>query len=218
VAIGRLRLARGAGRVSVAEVERFLAEDPLDSMDPLDRPYVPLARFYAEAGHPPRARQLVAEFEREVPPLYQAKHRGALERTWAAIHVAEGRPRQALLAIERAARQYPVGYVSFDASMIRLDEHPELARAYDRAGLPDLAIAAYERFVAVPSLDRVRLDAFELPAALFRLAELYQRRGARADAARYYLRFAELWKDADPALQPRVALARRRAAALGPRP
>jgi DNA-binding SARP family transcriptional activator/TolB-like protein/thioredoxin-like negative regulator of GroEL len=218
VAIGRLRLARGAGRVAVTEVERFLAEDPLDSMDPLDRPYVPLARFYAEAGHPPRARQLVAEFGREVPPLYQAKHRGALERTWAAIQVAEGRPRQALLAIERAARQYPVGYVSFDASMIRLDEHPERARAYDRAGLPDSAIATYERFVAVPSLDRVQLDAFELPAALFRLAELYERRGARADAARYYLRFAELWKDADPALQPRVALARRRAAALGSRP
>ena len=57
-----------------------------------------------------------------------------------------------------------------------------------------------------------------VPGALFRLAELYERRGARADAARYYLRFAELWKDADPGLQPRVALARRRAAALGSRP
>jgi DNA-binding SARP family transcriptional activator/tetratricopeptide (TPR) repeat protein len=218
VAIGRLRIARDAGRASVGEVERFLAEVPTDSMDPLDRPYVPLARFYAETGQPPRARRLVAAYGREVPPLYQAKHRGALERTWAAIHLAEGRPRRALQAIERSARQYPVSYVSFDASMIRLDEHPELARAYDRAGFPDSAIAVYERFLATPALERVQLDAFELPDALFRLAELYERRSARAAAARYYLRFAELWKDADPALQPRVALARHRAAALGSRP
>jgi tetratricopeptide (TPR) repeat protein len=218
VAIGRLRLVRAARRAAVAEVERFLIEDPPDSMDPLDRPYIPLARFYAEAGRPRRARQLVAAFGRDVPGLYQAKHRGALERTRAAIHLAEGRSRQALLAIERAAREYPVGYVSFDASMIGLDEHPELARAYDRAGFPDSAIAVYERFLAAPTVDRVELDAFELPRALFRLAELYERRGARGDAARYYHRFAQLWKDADPGLQPKVALARRRADALGSRP
>jgi tetratricopeptide (TPR) repeat protein len=215
VAIGRLRLVRGPRRAAVAEVERFLIEDPPDSMDPLDRPYIPLARFYAEAGRPRQARQLVAAFGREVPALYQPKHHGALERTRAAIQLAEGRPRQALLAIERAAREYPVGYFSFDASFIGLDEHPELARAYDRAGFPDSAIAVYERFLAAPTVNRVELDAFELPGALFRLAELYERRGARADAARYYLRFAELWKDADPGLQPRAALARRRAAALG---
>jgi tetratricopeptide (TPR) repeat protein len=166
----------------------------------------------------PGSDHLIPYHGREVPALYQAKHRGALERTWAAIHLAEGRPLQALQAIERSARQYPVGYVSFDASMIRLDEHPELARAYDRAGFPDSAIAVYKRFLATPALERVELDAFELPDALFRLAELYERRSARAAAARYYLRFAELWKDADPALQPRVALARRRAAALGSRP
>jgi tetratricopeptide (TPR) repeat protein len=218
VAIGRLRMARGARRAAVAEVERFLVEDPPDSMDPLDRPYVPVARFYAEAGQPSRALQLVAAFGRQVPALYQANHRGALKRTWAAIHLAEGRPRQALEEIQRASREYPSGYASFDAAMIRLDEHPELARAYDRAGFPDSAIAVYERFLAVPALDRVQLDAFELPDALFRLAELYERRGAAAAAARYYLRFAELWKDADPALQPRVALARRRAATLGSRP
>jgi DNA-binding SARP family transcriptional activator/TolB-like protein len=218
VAIGRLRLVRDARQTAVAEVERFLIEDPPDSMDPLDRPYIPLARFYAEVGRPPKARRLLAAFGREVPPLYQPKHHGALDRTRAAIHLAEGRPRQALLEIERAAREYPVGYLSFDASFIGLDEHPELARAYDRAGFPDSAIAVYERFLAVPTVNRIELDAFELPGALFRLAELYEHRGAHADAARYYLRFAELWKDADPGLQPRVALARRRAAALGSRP
>lgn len=214
VAMGRLRLRRGEHQDALTEVERFLQMDPLDAMDPLDRPYFPIARFYAETGRPNRARQVVARYGREVPARYHAKHRAGLERTWAAIHLAEGRPRQALGTIERSAGGYPFVYVSFDASLVRLNEHPELARIYDQAGFPDSAIAVYQRFLAVPSLDRIQLDAFELPDALFRLAELHQRRGNRAFAARYYLRFAELWQDANPALQPRVMLARRRAAAL----
>jgi len=187
-------------------------------MDPLDRPYFPLARFYAEAGQPSRARQLVAAYGKEVPVQYSTKVRGAVERTWAAIHLAEGRPLQALHMIERAAQEYPLGFVSFDAFLIRLDEHPELARAYDQAGFPDSAIAAYERFIATPSVSRLQLDAFELPGALFRLAELYERRGEHAAAADRYLAFAALWKDADPALQPKVELARRGAAVLSTRP
>jgi DNA-binding SARP family transcriptional activator/TolB-like protein len=218
VAIGRLRLSRGERGAALAEVERFLAENPPDSRDALERPYFPLALFYAEAGQPSRARRLVAAFQREVPAQFQAKDRGTLERSWAAIHVAEGRPQQALQEIRRAARECPTTHLAFDANMISLDEHPELARAYDRAGFPDSAIATYERFLAIPSLDRFTLDAFELPDALFRLAELYERRGDHAEAARYYFRFANLWKDADPALQPRVELARRRAAVLGSRP
>ena len=218
VAIGRLRVRRGERQAALDEVKHFLLVDPPDSLDPFDRPYFSSARFYAEAGQPLRARQVVAAYEKAVPARYRAKDRGALERTWAAIHLAEGRPREALRAVEQSGREHPLGYVSFDASLFRLEEHPELARAYDRAGFPDSAIAVYQRFLAVPSTDRVQLDAFELPDALFRLAQLYQRRGARAEAARYYLRFAELWKHADPGLQSRVALAQRRAAALGSQP
>ena len=73
----------------------------------------------------------------------------------------------------------------------------ELARAYDSAGLVDSTIATYERYVATRSVGRIRLDAFELPGALLRLAELHESRGDRAAAARHYLRFAELWQDAD---------------------
>jgi tetratricopeptide (TPR) repeat protein len=217
VAIGRLRLTRGERREALAEVKRFLAEDPPDSMDALDRPYFVLARFYAEAGQPSRARQVVGAYEREVPALYRAKDRGNLQRAWAAIHLAEGAPREAIHDIQRAVREYPIDNLSFDAPMIRLDQHPELARAYDRAGFADSAIAVYEHFLAIPSLDRIKLDALELPDALFRLAELYEHRGAHVAAAGQYLRFAEMWKGADPALQPRVDLARRRAAVLGSR-
>lgn len=91
-------------------------------------------------------------------------------------------------------------------------DRPELARAYDRAGWADSAVAVYERYLASRSWQRLRLDAVELPDALFRLAELYEARGDRVAAARYFGRFAELWAGADAALQPRVVEARRRAA------
>src|SRR4029450_6910729 len=76
------------------------------------------------------------------------------------------------------------------------------------------AIATYERYLATRSIHRTELDAFELPDALTQLAQLYEARGNASAAARHYLRFAELWKDADAELQPRVREARRRAAEL----
>jgi hypothetical protein len=50
------------------------------------------------------------------------------------------------------------------------------------------------------------------------LDELYEQRGDQARAADYYSQFAELWRGADPDLQPRVAEARRRLAALTAEP
>ena len=47
-----------------------------------------------------------------------------------------------------------------------------------------------------------------------RLAELYDARGDRANAAEYYTRLITLWERADPHLQPRVAAARQRLAEL----
>jgi len=50
--------------------------------------------------------------------------------------------------------------------------------------------------------------------SLRRLGELYEARGDGARAAEYYGRFAKLWRDADPALQPAVRDALARAARL----
>jgi hypothetical protein len=36
------------------------------------------------------------------------------------------------------------------------------------------------------------------------LGELFEARGDRANALRYYGRFVDLWRDADPVLQPAV--------------
>ncbi len=90
----------------------------------------------------------------------------------------------------------------------------ELATAYEEARQADSAVAFYERAVATPGLQRVSVDAFTLAPALTRLGELYQARGDRVKALEYFGRFVDLWKDADPELQPAVREVRARLARL----
>jgi hypothetical protein len=49
-----------------------------------------------------------------------------------------------------------------------------------------------------------------------RLGELYEAKGDTANAVAHYRAFVELWKNADPELQPRVAEVKRRVEALTP--
>ena len=52
------------------------------------------------------------------------------------------------------------------------------------------------------------------PGTYKRLGELFEAKGDREKAATYFSRFIELWKNADPELQPKVADAKRRLANL----
>jgi len=89
---------------------------------------------------------------------------------------------------------------------------PDLARAYEAAGKTDPAIAVYERYVATPWLWRYEPDAAELGWVMKRLAELYDARGEPAKAAGMRGRLLQLWRRADPELQPIVAEVRGRLA------
>jgi tetratricopeptide (TPR) repeat protein len=90
--------------------------------------------------------------------------------------------------------------------------YAELGRAFDQAEMPDSAIAMFERYLSTPHWNRYDLpaDGLQLAAAHKRLGELYERRGDRAKAASHYAKFVELWKDADPDLQPKVREVRAR--------
>ena len=54
----------------------------------------------------------------------------------------------------------------------------------------------------------------ELAPTYVRLGELYEAKGDRRRALEYYGKFVDMWKKADPELQPRVADVRRRIAEL----
>jgi eukaryotic-like serine/threonine-protein kinase len=60
------------------------------------------------------------------------------------------------------------------------------------------------------------MDPIRLPAIRERLAQLYDALGQPEKGAEQYRSFIELWKNADPELQPRVAEARRQLAKLTP--
>ena len=47
-----------------------------------------------------------------------------------------------------------------------------------------------------------------------RLGELYEAKGDTKKAATYYVSFLDLWKNADPELQPKVQDVKRRLAAI----
>ena len=90
--------------------------------------------------------------------------------------------------------------------------YPTLARIYDLAGNADSAIAFFERYTSDPD-EPVRLwdiDGFSLAGAHKRLGELYEAKGQREKAASHYAKFVDLWKGADPELQPHVREARER--------
>jgi serine/threonine-protein kinase len=59
-------------------------------------------------------------------------------------------------------------------------------------------------------------DLIYLAPSHFGRAEIHERLGERDQAVHHYSRFIELWKDADPELQPRVDAARRAIEALSP--
>jgi tetratricopeptide (TPR) repeat protein len=58
-------------------------------------------------------------------------------------------------------------------------------------------------------------DALYLAGVQKRLGELYDAKGDRQRAIEHYAKFVELWKNADPELQPKVAQAQARLAQLG---
>ena len=74
----------------------------------------------------------------------------------------------------------------------------------DRLDQADSAIAAGEAYIVGTHSLRLSQDAFYLAGIRQRLGELYETKGNLDKALEHYSAFVELWKNADPELQPRV--------------
>ena len=205
MALGDLVL-RNRRAEALAHVAAALERHPLASIAPVERPYLWLAQFYARAGRPEESRRLMTEYEREVPAISRNGDASEIHATQASIAVSEGRFQDAIVTY-RLRIDEPHGCIA--CSLF------ELGEAYDRAGQADSALALYERFVTVPALFRLPLDAIFLPAAYKRIAELYEAKGDRQRALDYYGRFVDLWKGADAELQPIVREVQQRITHLG---
>ncbi len=188
-----------AGAVQV--LQAALVKHPLASMPALDRPYGELAYAYVIAGHAAEAKRLLAEYESAVPAgIRQGDAMMYRARGWVAL--AENRTKDAITEFEA------IGPKGQRAEWGRWD----LGVAFERAGQPDSAIAAYESAAAPggSGWKVVQENAWALAPSYKRLGELYEERGDKARASEYYGQFVNLWKDADPVLQPAVRDARQR--------
>ena len=202
--LGRLRLYfRHDTAGAIAVLDSAIARMPLDSMLPGDRPYIDLARFFAEAGDTRRAREFMelAPNSRLKGPLLET------ELAWAegTILLAEGRASSAEPLLRRVTSAY----------WCTLCGLPELARALDAQGNVAGAIQIWERYLATPWLFRYEFDAYELGHALLRLAELYDARGDRSRGQQTRTRLLALWRRADATLQPTLSDIRTRVTSPG---
>jgi len=115
--------------------------------------------------------------------------------------------------IELARGRYEEALSSFGmvANLRETQVEDSLALAYLESGITDKAIEKYKEFIAKDVLGYEAQEVWVL--AHYRLGNLCEEKGERAEAVKYYERFLEIWKDADPDINE-VADARKRLAGL----
>lgn len=195
-------------RANLAELDAALAMKPLASYAESERPSLAVAEALANAGFPARAQALVAEFQAGVrdTALLRAMQ-PVLHTTLGAIALAQKKSQEAL-------KEFRLGDMAVDgpANGCTICLPLMLGRVFDAGNQPDSAITQYERYIRTPFQSRYveQFDPSTLPGIHERLGQLYEAKGLAAKAVEHYRAFVDLWKNADPELQPRVAAARER--------
>ena len=193
--------ARGTQRLDAA-----LATTKLRSIPVQNRRYIDFAIVYALGGRPDRARQILAEYNSE-DTAYRRRNEPWYHVALGEIALAEQRPLDAIREFRLGDRRPDGPRDSCPGCTFEM-----LSRAFDAANMQDSAIAAYTGYVTTPA--PFIWDEFSLARAHRRLGELHDANGDAPRAKRHYETFIELWKNADPPLQPLVQEARTRLAAL----
>jgi len=186
-----------------ATIKRALERFPMTSIAAPDRPWNALLTIAAVTRDAALARSAETSFEKDLPSSFYSTRKGAIPTAKAMLAMAENRPKDAA-ALLADADQSDMGSEQIG---------PWRAQALDLANQPDSAIVEFERYVAFndPTL---RLHRDFLAGSHKRLGELYDAKGITVKALEHYQKFADLWKDADPELQPKVREARARIEAL----
>ena len=186
-----------------AMLDRALAANPIEKLPAPSRPYRNLAYAYGMAGRAGKVRELMTSFEAATAQVVTVNDEVDRRLMRGMIAFAEKR-------YDEAARQF----VAADEGDCLTCAPPMLALSYDLGGKPDSALAAYERYLAINDQFGLFTEQYHLAPAYKRLGELYEAKGDIANAVKYYREFLELWKNADPELQPKVAEVRRKIARL----
>jgi eukaryotic-like serine/threonine-protein kinase len=193
----------GNPKRAIQLLDSALKGGALDSLEVDDRPYLELARAYALAGSVSRARELVKAFDAALPDARLPVDVQNRQLALGEIAIAERRYDAAIEALRLG-----------DVGTCMRCVLPSLARAFDLTNRPDSTIATLERYLGITQERRSPIDAMSVAPAHKRLAELYDAKGDAAKAITHYRAYIEMWKGADPELQPWVMRARQRLAVL----
>jgi serine/threonine-protein kinase len=199
-------VALGRPGASSQRLDRAASSEAMATLPVADRWYEALIEYYALVDLD-RARSLLRDMEASGQPELNLEFGRAHERAGGWVALRSGGVERGLSRMRAGVDGWgcqPCGFVT-------------MARAHDIAGNADSSVHYWEAYqesnFGIPSIDT------QLPIAYRRLGELYEARGDRERAAQYYHEFVELWKDADPELQPQVTEVRKRLSALvGERP
>ena len=191
-------------------LDAALAAFPMRNLPLEQRPYFGVIRYYSWAGRPDKARAILAMLDADTQePRLRRNVEPSRHAALAEILIAEKRPLDAVKELW-ASDSMPDGPSSECAHC----NDGELARAYDLANQPDSAIFYWERYIEERHTRSPGRDGAFLPGIRKRLGELYEAKGDLARAESHYTAFVELWKNADPELQPKVAEVQKRLAAI----
>jgi len=159
----------------------------------------------ARLGEPSAALGYAAELERtdRASPLgVYARDQGEFVR--AEVAWMSGRREEALTRLNQAR------YWTTDSRRPEPNsgDSPFFIQLHERFARAELLYELDRHREALPWYRALSYDFLYTAPAHLRMAQIYERRGARRDAITHYSRFLELWWNSDPALQPLVQQAR----------
>jgi serine/threonine-protein kinase len=206
-------LYRGRTAEGLRKLDLLLSSNGWTSANPATRPYTYLAGLYAQAGRPDVAQRLITQY-RETPGTGgdAAEAQDTISVIQGDIALAQGRYADAL----KAYREAQVLSDGTPALCTACGDY-NVARVFDRMGQQDSALAHLQAYMAEPPGRRDDVDWYALPVVEKRLGELYDSKGDTANAVKHYGAFTDLWKNADPDLQPVVATVKKRLGELASR-
>jgi tetratricopeptide (TPR) repeat protein len=182
-----------------ATIRRALTQVPMESLAPGDRNWPSLLAIAAAMHDGAAAHAYETSLLKDLPLSKLATIVGFREAVHGLVAMADNRPKDAL----------PLFATAYKGDVGRADTGPMRALAFDLVDQPDSAIAEFERYVdAVDVYFRTKPDY--LAGSYKRLGELYETKGNTPKAIESYQKFIDLWKDADPELQPAVRAAKAR--------
>jgi serine/threonine protein kinase/tetratricopeptide (TPR) repeat protein len=166
-----------------------------------------IGKIYARLNRNKEADQLLANLKSRIGDVLAASGIGRSNQSdQSAFYLLKGE-----IALARYQFEEAINSLGMAANLQSLLLEDSLALAYYRSGDLDKSIEKYREFLETDVLGYEGQELWIL--AHYQLGRLYEQKGAPAEAVKFYERFLDIWKDADPGF-PEVEDARTRLTSL----